>query len=128
MLPTVGFSPATTVEFIAAANSPEFGRDPDLRRQIKRASESPCPNIAEGFSRYHPRDNARFVNIAKSSMSELIVHMTRASRKQLVTADEAARVCALARRARAAAMGYIRYLQRAELAPATKGLRRRRKA
>lgn len=40
---------------------PVFGRDFTLRDQLSDAAESPCPNIAEGFSRYFPRDNARFV-------------------------------------------------------------------
>jgi four helix bundle protein len=37
---------------------PAFGRHPKLREQLEEAAESPCPNIAEGFGRFYPRDNA----------------------------------------------------------------------
>ena len=92
---------------------PEIRRDVDLYGQLKRASEGPCPNIAEGFARYLPRDNARFNRIAKGSFSEIIVLMTRAVRKGLIGESESEPICRLARRARGAATGYIRYLERA---------------
>jgi four helix bundle protein len=96
---------------------PEVKRDPDLAGQLKRASEGPCPNIAEGFSRYYPRDNARFVRIAKGSFSEVIIHITKAARKGLISEREADEICRLARRARGAATAYIRYLERAPRPP-----------
>ena len=93
---------------------PEIRRDGELHDQLKRASEGPCPNIAEGFARYKPRDNARFVRIAKGSFSEIIVLMTRAVRKKMIGELESEPICRLARRARGAATGYIRYLERAK--------------
>jgi four helix bundle protein len=90
---------------------PEFSRDPDLYQQLKRASEGPCPNIAEGFARFYPRENAKFVRVAKGSFSEIIVHITSAVRKRLISAAEAEVICRLARRARGAATAYIRYLE-----------------
>jgi hypothetical protein len=54
---------------------PSFRSHFTLRDQMKDAADSPCPNIAEGFSRYHPRDNAKFVRVAKGSLSELIDHL-----------------------------------------------------
>jgi four helix bundle protein len=92
---------------------PCFDRDPDLADQLRRASERPCPVIAEGFSRYHPRDNAKFVRIAKASLSEIIEHLNRAVYQQFITPAEASVVDRLCRRGRGAATGYIRYLEHA---------------
>jgi four helix bundle protein len=89
----------------------EFCREPSLQGQMIRASERLCPNIAEGFSRYYPRDNAKFVRIAKGSLSELIDQLVRARSRRLISADEEARFTRLARRARGAATGYVRYLE-----------------
>jgi len=101
---------------------PIFQRDWDLRDQLSEAAESPCPNIGEGFSRYLPRDFARFVRIAKGSLTEVIEHMGRALAKGFVNEDETNEVCTLARRARGAATNLIIYLESAE-AP---GFRRKR--
>ena len=90
---------------------PAFRRDFELWDQINRAVNSPCPNIAEGFSRFYPRDNARFVRIAKGSLSELLVHLPRAVRKKFVSEEEAALATSLARRARGAVIGYLVYLE-----------------
>ena len=84
-----------------------------LCQQLTKAAESPCPNIAEGFSRYHPRENARFVRIAKASLSEAIGHLARAHGLGLIDDAEAAALTNLARRARGAATKYIRYLESA---------------
>jgi four helix bundle protein len=93
---------------------PCFQSDLELRGQLRRSSERPCPVIAEGFSRYHPREIAKFVRDAKSSLSEIIEHMNRAVDQHFVTVAEARRVCLLCRRGRGAATAYIRYLETAE--------------
>ena len=69
---------------------------------------------AEGFSRYFPRDFARFVRIAKGSLSEVIVHIGSARDKGLATEAEFKDICSHARRARGAATGLIRYLETAK--------------
>jgi four helix bundle protein len=45
-----------------------------LSAQLRRAASSISANIAEGFSRYLPRERARFYEIAKSSAEELKSH------------------------------------------------------
>jgi four helix bundle protein len=91
---------------------PAFRRDAVLHGQLDRSSSGPCPNIAEGFSRYYPLDNARFVRIARSSLSETIVHLGKALRKQLISTDEHEALVHLASRARGAATKYIVYWRR----------------
>jgi len=47
--------------------SEEYG----LKSQLRRASVSIPSNIAEGFGRWTPRDQARFYEIAKGSAEEI---------------------------------------------------------
>jgi four helix bundle protein len=97
----------------AVAGRPGLLRDPWLRNQLVAAAESPCPNIAEGFSRYHPRENGRFVRIAKASLTETIEHLERAASKGYLDSQETEELCVLARRGRGAATKYITYLESA---------------
>ncbi|MBK7384530.1 MAG: four helix bundle protein [Flavobacteriales bacterium] len=48
-----------------------FNEDPDLRRQIRRASVSVMSNIAEGFERNNNNFFINFLTIAKGSAGEL---------------------------------------------------------
>jgi four helix bundle protein len=89
-------------------------RDLKLKDQLNEAVDSPCPNIGEGFSRYYPRDNAKFVRVAKGSLTEVIVHMDKVRLNGYAPAPECDDVCVLARRARKAVTGYVRYLESAE--------------
>jgi four helix bundle protein len=88
--------------------------DFQLRDQLSRAAEKICPNIAEGFSRFHPRDNARFVRTAKSSITEVIVHLEAAVAKGYLKESDIQIPRRFARRARGAATQYIIYLETAE--------------
>jgi four helix bundle protein len=93
---------------------PAFRRHEKLRSQLEEAAEGPCEHIGEGFSRYLPRDNARFVRIALGSLTETIGHLGRALRRQLISAQEHAELVSLARRARGASTRYVVYLQTAK--------------
>ena len=105
----------------------EFVRHSKLREQMEECIERPCPQIAEGFARYLPGDNAKFVRIAAASLAELLEHLTRARARKLITDHEADDLRLLARRARGAANGYIRYLQSAEAPHVEPPPRRRRR-
>ncbi len=105
---------------------PAFAAHSTLRSQLEEAAEGPCPHIAEGFARYLPRDNARFVRIAAGSLAEVIEHLGRARARRLITSQEEAELGLLALRARKAATRYIVYLQSAE-APNLPDPRRRRR-
>ena len=91
-----------------------FRRHEKLRQQMEEAAESPCSHIQEGFARYLPADNARFVRIAAGSLAELIRHLNRALARQLLSPSEHAEIHRLTKRALGAAIGYIAYLQTAE--------------
>jgi four helix bundle protein len=92
---------------------PGFARHPKLRDQLERAGEGPCANIAEGFGRFKPRDNARFVRVAAGSLAEIREHLSRARAHDLITKEEDAELESLTRRAQYAAKGYLRYLKTA---------------
>ena len=87
--------------------------DEKLKGQLNEAVDSPCPNVGEGFSRYYPRDNARFVRVAKGSVTEVIEHMAKVRKRGYATAAECDSICVLARRARGAMTGYLLYLESA---------------
>lgn len=105
---------------------PAFAREWDLVRQLKRAVERTGPVIAEGFSRYYPRDFGNFVRIAKASLSEIIEHLRIARTKNLISAIEQEEVNQLARRGRGAATRLILYFETAE-APHVPRTRKRTK-
>ena len=90
-----------------------FERNRWLQDQLRSASHSACANIAEGFSRFYPRDFARFVRIAKGSLEETKEHLKQATSLGLVSAEETRRLGNLADQACGAAVGLIRYLQTA---------------
>ncbi|MGE5835043.1 MAG: four helix bundle protein [Acidobacteriota bacterium] len=102
-------------------------RDLKLKEQLDEAVDSPCPNVGEGFSRYYPRDNARFVRIAKGSVTEVIEHMGKVRRKGYATGQECDEICLLGRRARGALNGYIRYLETTDEPTPPSARRKRRK-
>ena len=53
----------------------DFGRDFDLRSQIRRSSTSIMANIAEGQGRRTDKDFANFLNMSLGSVSETKSHL-----------------------------------------------------
>src|ERR1700750_3435993 len=47
----------------------------ELTSQIKRAARSTTANIAEGFGRFHYRDNYKFCSNARGSLFEVLDHL-----------------------------------------------------
>ncbi len=96
---------------------PEFRRHEKLKTQIEEAAESAPSNIAEGFARYLPGDNSRFVRIAAASLNEVVVHLGRARARHLLSPQEHSELRRLACRARGAAACYAAYLETADPPP-----------
>src|SRR5262245_11241930 len=94
---------------------PGFNRYLKLRDQLREAAEGACPCIAEGFSRFNPRENAGLVRTARASLVEVKVHMGRALAHRLVDQDEHDRIVSLATRAVQASTKYINYLDTADI-------------
>ena len=60
-----------TKELYKATSSGAFGKDYDLRNQIRRAAVSMMSNIAEGFERSGTGEFKHFLSIAKGSAGEV---------------------------------------------------------
>jgi four helix bundle protein len=94
---------------------PGFNRYLKLRDQLREAAEGACPCIAEGFSRFNPRENAGLVRTARASLTEVTVHMERALSHRLVDQDEHDQIVSLTTRAVKASTKYINYLDTADI-------------
>jgi four helix bundle protein len=65
-----------------------FYDDPDLKRQIRRASGSVMDNIAEGFGRGGRVEFIQFLGIAKGSLTEVKSQLYRSSDNQYISQKE----------------------------------------
>jgi four helix bundle protein len=59
-----------------------------LSSQMKRAAISIPSNIAEGSSRYSPKEKTHFINISYSSLMELLCQIEIAESLSLITKEE----------------------------------------
>lgn len=63
------------VKIYLVSSRGDFGRDYELRGQIRRSGTSIMSNIAEGQGRRTDKDFANFLNIALGSLAETKSHM-----------------------------------------------------
>jgi four helix bundle protein len=85
-----------------------------FKQQIRESSASAGSNIAEGFGRYYPRENASFVRFAKGSLTETQNHLLLGKRRNWITEAAFNEAWALAERALKATTRYLRYLESCE--------------
>jgi four helix bundle protein len=85
--------------------------DFEFRDQLRDAASSGPGNISEAFAHYRHPDAARFARIAKSSLTETHNHLGDGVDREFWTADDAAPLLALAKRAIGATTGWIRHLE-----------------
>src|SRR3989442_4033630 len=64
-----------TKEIYVISGSGDFGKDFDLRSQIRRSSVSILANIAEGQGRRTDKDFAHFLNMSLGSVAETKSHI-----------------------------------------------------
>ena len=89
---------------------PVLARDREYCAQTADAAASAPRNIAEGFGRFAPIQNANFVRIAIGSEMETKNQITKAWQRGAITDEEHWAGMVLCKRAIGAAVGYRRYL------------------
>lgn len=109
--------------FIELTSRDSVRRDFDFCDQTNRASRSACRNIAEGFYRFRHPDFARFVNIAKSSLGELLDSTDEAIEKKYIEQPEYESLNALIDNALRSATGLHEYLLTTPTPPRRKSRR-----
>jgi four helix bundle protein len=82
-----------------------------LRDQMRRSASSACANMAEGFARFHPKDFARFLVIAKASLTELVEHLETAERMGAIDNATAETIRTACHQSIGACIRLIRYLR-----------------
>lgn len=87
-----------------------------LRPQLLRASRSATANIAEGYGRYHYKENIQFVRQARGSLYELMDHLSVAAENGHIGDGQLQEVRVNILRAIQLANGYIRYLEKSRKA------------
>lgn len=114
--------------FIELTSRDSVRRDFDFCDQSNRSSRSACRNIAEGFYRFRHPDFARFVNIAKSSLGELLDSTDEALEKRYVDKAEYQSLNKLLDSAMRSATGLHEYLLSTPTPPRRKARRTRAQA
>jgi four helix bundle protein len=90
---------------------PSIARHYKFCDQIRESSRSAPANLAEGFWRYRPKENAKFVRIALGSLGETANHLHDAFTEKYIEEKEYRDVAALAMRALKTAVAWHEYLK-----------------
>lgn len=85
-----------------------------LTDQIIRAARSVTANIAEGFGKFHHRDNIRYCRHARGSLNELIDHLIVANDEGYISKEDLLLLNAEIESCLAVLNGYINYLTKAK--------------
>jgi len=93
-------------------NLPEFSQHAWLHTQLRRAAQTACAGIADGFGR-QPLEFIRFVQASRTALSEVGDLLGQATRLKLITGAKAAGLGSLADAAIRSAASLIRDLERA---------------
>ena len=93
------------------SDRPKIKRDQRFYEQIRSAAASATSNIAEGFGRRTHADFARFLDVARGSLSECQNHLRDGLDRGYLTETERSDLTDLAKRASGAVAGLQRYLR-----------------
>jgi four helix bundle protein len=112
------------IEIIIAI--PAVSRDGKFCDQLRRAAESACANVAEGFGRFEPTEFRRFLVIARGSLTEVQNHLLIGLSRKYLSRPDFDRLNRLAARAIGANTGLQKYLrtQRGVGYPSTRSRRK----
>jgi len=113
------------VETFRLTRRGEFARDFRHQSQAEDAVDSVCRNIAEGFGCESHAEFARFLEIARRSLNELLDTLRSAELKGYVSSTELVPIHGLAHRAFPALGNLMAYLRRTR-APRSNRTRRSR--
>jgi four helix bundle protein len=81
---------------------------------MRRASRSTTENIAEGYGRFHFKENIQFCRVSRGSVYELMDQLVTAFDESYITEEEYKKGRELLEKAKVLLNGYIRYLQKAD--------------
>ncbi len=104
-----------------------MARDFRFVAQIRDAARGGPRNIAEGFSRFAPREFAHFLSYAKASIDETKTHLVDGYDSGYFSDEQYKELLTLIRRTFGAINGLVAYLESADAARAYDELRRRRR-
>ncbi len=85
----------------------------ELAKQIRGAARSTTANIAEGFGRFHYRDNYKFCSNARGSLFEVLDHLITANDEEFMDTGLLEEGRTFFDTARRLLNGYMNYLTRA---------------
>ena len=84
----------------------------DLRSQLIRASRSATANIAEGWGRYHYKENIKFLLNARGSVAEVLNHALEACSWDYITEEVLEEIRNSTDSCIWLSNGYIKYLRK----------------
>jgi len=96
---------------LACTARPAVARNRDFCDDIRRAARSAPANLAEGFGRFWPHDNAKSVRTALGSLAEVQNHLRDALKERYITEDEHREMAHLTKRAIGASTRWHQYLK-----------------
>lgn len=96
-----------TYEILEAKKVKDF----DILSNMKRAARSTTRNIAEGYGRFHFKENIQFVRIARGSLTELEDDLDDLVLQGIVSVNEQKEGQILIDKAHKSVNGYILYLK-----------------
>ncbi len=94
--------------------TPVVRNDFRFRDQLSDAASSGTRNLAEGFGRFRPRENAQYVRVAKGSAHEVLALLIEARMKGYIAAEKFADFENAANRTIGTIVRYLRYLDRCD--------------
>lgn len=85
-----------------------------LIQDMRRASRSVTHNIAEGYGRFHYKENRQFCRHSKGSLYELLDQLLTSKDDLIITNEEYIEIKTKVEKAILILNGYIRYLTKAD--------------